>query len=545
MKKYQLLLIACITGVLLSLAWPTYGFSPLLLIAFVPLLWVEDYISKNLSRFAKFTVFTYSFFAFLIWNIITTYWISYSTLFGLFAPVINALLGATVFQTYHFSKRVIFKNKNGFLLLPIFWITMEYIHHQWELSWPWMSLGNGFSTMPMIIQWYEYTGMFGGSLWVFIANYFAIKIIMKVSIDSKFKIKIIDKKLFTLNSSLLTAIIAIPIIISLIIWNNYKDEPNKPIDVVVLQPNLEPYDESLMLSNYEIIDLITSMASQKTDNNTSFILCPEGCLEERIWENDINNNYSLKTLSQFVSNYDKAQLIIGSFTRKLQSEEEKDEVSRPIQDAPKPYYSVYNSAIHIKSGDSFEVYHKSKLVPGVERMPFTKYISKVLDYAIALGNLPVGSLGIDNQHGLFISESSGVKVTPPICYESIYGGLIGDRVREGAELIFIITNDSWWKDSQGHKQHASYASLRAIETRRYIARSANTGTSCFVNPRGEISQKTKFFTEDVIKASLVPQKRLTFYVKHGDYIAKASVFASILLLIISYANMILIKLKKK
>jgi len=544
MKKLHLFLIACLSGLLLSLAWPTYGFPPLLLIAFIPLLWIEDYISKNSNSFSKFSVFNYSFIACFIWNGITTYWICYSTLFGLFAPFINAILGGIVFQTYHFSKKILFDGKKGFILLPIFWIAMEYIHHLWELTWPWMTIGNGFSTTPILVQWYEYTGIFGGTLWVFIANYFGFKSIKQINIKKR-KLIIINKRVFSFNFSLFALVIAIPIFISLLIWNNYKDEKNKPIDVVVVQPNLEPYDPSLQLSNYEIIDLITSLAAKKTDNNTSFIITPEGCLEERIWEDQIDKNQSLQILSEFVGKYDKAQWITGTFTRKLQSEEEKDEASRKIEFAPKPYFSVYNSAVHIKKENRFEVYHKSKLVPGVERVPFKKYISKILDFAIELGNLPVGSLGIDNQHGLFVSESSGVKITTPICYESVYGGLVAERVKEGAELIFIITNDSWWKDSQGHKQHASYASLRAIETRRYIARSANTGTSCFINPKGEILQRTKFWTPAVIKESLIPQKKLTFYVKYGDYIAKGAIFAAIVIIILTFLNKILIKLKKK
>ncbi|MFA6806241.1 MAG: apolipoprotein N-acyltransferase [Bacteroidales bacterium] len=534
MKKYKLFIIACLTGVFLALAWPSYGFAPLLFVAFTPLLWVEDYISRNKSSFSKFIIFKYSFVSFFIFNIITSYWICYSTLFGLVAPILNALLGALVFQVYHITKISLFDNKKGFIILPLLWISMEYLHMHWQLTWPWMTLGNGFSTMPILIQWYEYTGVFGGSLWIFILNYFAYKSIKEFCFNKETgKLNLSDKKRFTLNASYFLISVLIPIILSLVILNNYKDEPNKPIDVVVLQPNLEPYDPALQLRNYEIIDLLISMAQTKTDNNTSFILAPEGCLEERLWEDHMNENISLQRLSEFVGQYDKAQMITGSFTRKLQSEDEKDEASRKIEFAPKPYYSVYNSAVHIKKDNDFEVYHKSKLVPGVERLPFKKYIGKILDFAIKLGNLPVGTLAVDNQNDFFVSQTSSVKATTPICYESVYGGFVGKNVREGAEVIFIITNDSWWKDTQGYRQHASYASLRAIETRRYIARSANTGTSCFVNPKGEISQKTKFWTQDVIKASLIPQQRITFYVRYGDYIARIAVFSSIIILLIS------------
>lgn len=535
MKKYKLFIIACLTGVLLALAWPSYGFAPLLFIAFTPILWVEDYISKNKASFSKFIVFKYVFVSFFIFNIITTYWICYSTLFGLMAPILNALLGALVLQIYHTTKNTLFDNKKGFLLLPLFFISMEYLHYHWQLTWPWMTLGNGFSTMPNLIQWYEYTGAFGGTLWIFIANYFAYKAIKEFSFSNESaKLKLDNKKRFIFNILYFSLSILIPIILSLIILNNYKDEDNKPIDVIALQPNLEPYNPALQLRNYEIIDLLIELSEKEIDNNTSFIIAPEGCLEERIWEDQMDDNISLRRLSLFLGQYDKAQMITGSFTRKLQSEEEKDEASRKIEFAPKPYYSVYNSAIHIKKENEFEVYHKSKLVPGVERLPFKKYIGKILDFAIKLGNLPVGTLAVDNQNDFFVSQSSGIKTTTPICYESVYGGFVGQKVREGAELIFIITNDSWWRDTEGYKQHASYASLRAIETRRYIARSANTGTSCFVNPKGEISQETKFWTQDVIKASLIPQQQITFYVKYGDYIARISVFSSITILIISF-----------
>lgn len=546
MKKKQLFLIASLTGILLALAWPTFGFAPILFIALVPILWVENYIANNKEKFSKYAVFNYSFIAFFIFNLLTSYWICYATFFGLFAPILNAFLAGLVFQIYHNLKKILFNNSKGFLMLPILWISIEFLHYHWELTWPWMTFGNGFSTMPVLVQWYEYTGVFGGSLWVCLINYFAYQAVKQIGISStKSNLKLIDKKLFYNYLLKFSLIIIIPISISLIIWTNYKEEKNTPIDVVVLQPNLEPYDETKMLSNNEIVNLLISLSEQKSDQNTSFILAPEGCLEERIWEDQIQDNYNLAKLSNFISRYPKAQMIVGSFSRRLQTEEEKTEASRKIEFAPLPYYSVYNSAIHIKKNNNFEVYHKSKLVPGVERLPFKKYIGKILDFAIELGNLPVGTLAIDDNHNLFKSESNNVKVTTPICYESVYGELVAKRVREGAGLIFIITNDSWWKDTQGYKQHASYASLRAIETRRPIARSANTGMSCFFSPKGEIKQKTKFWTQDVIKASLVPQTKITFYVKYGDYIARICLFSSIIIILVGIVYKIKLRKEKK
>ena len=540
MKKYKtkliLLLTSLLSGLLLFISWPTFGFPIFLFLSLIPLFFVEDFISKNRKDFPKFSVFTYSFFGLLLWNILTTYWISYATLFGLFAPVFNAIIFAFAFQLYSFIKRVVFKEKDNFLLLPIIWISIEYIHHHWELTWPWMSLGNGFADYPALIQWYEYTGIFGGSLWVLIANYFGFKALKSItfskSSSKKISLLVNSKKSLLINISSFALIITIPIFISLIITNNYKIEDNIPVDVIAIQPNLEPYDKEKMLSNFEILDLITSLASKETDNNTDFIICPEGTLEERIWEDGIENSESLYLLSEFLMGYDKAQWITGAFTYKLQDENEKTYASRDITGAPKPYYSAYNSAINIKKNYYYEVYHKRKLVPGVEKMPFYKYIKHVMDFAISLGNLPVGTLGVDNNQPLFSDDSNRVKVIPSICYESIYGEYIARKVRQGANLVFIITNDSWWRDTQGYKQHAAYAKLRAIETRRFIARSANTGISSFIDPMGEVIHQTKFWEVDVIKESLIPQYKLTFYVKYGDYIARISLFSSILLILI-------------
>ena len=84
----------------------------------------------------------------------------------------------------------------------------------------------------------------------------------------------------------------------------------------------------------------------------------------------------------------------------------------------------------------------------------------------------------------------------------------------------VITNDAWWKDSPGHKQHFIMSKLRAIETRRYVLRAANTGTSAFINPLGEVSQETKYGVRTAIKEVVYPNDEITFYVKHGDYLAR-------------------------
>jgi apolipoprotein N-acyltransferase len=62
------------------------------------------------------------------------------------------------------------KGSAGYVFLITFWIAFEFLHYNWELTWPWLTLGNGFAAKPQWNQWYEYTGVFGGSLWILVSN---------------------------------------------------------------------------------------------------------------------------------------------------------------------------------------------------------------------------------------------------------------------------------------------------------------------------------------------------------------------------------------
>ena len=128
-------------------------------------------------------------------------------------------------------------------------------------------------------------------------------------------------------------------------------------------------------------------------------------------------------------------------------------------------------------------------------------------------------------------SSSRARIAPVICYESIFGEYHNGYIKKGAQAIFIMTNDGWWDNTAGHRQHLYFASLRAIETRRGIARSANTGISAFVNQRGDILQPTKYGEAVAIKGSLHLNDAITFYVRWGDIIARVALFLTAIFLL--------------
>jgi apolipoprotein N-acyltransferase len=514
MKKYKLLLLAVLSGVLLWLSWPARGFPLLLFIAFVPLLFIEDYITRNKLNFSKASLFLYSWLAFLIWNLLSTWWIYNSTLFGAVAAVIfNALFMAIVFHLYHMIRRNLFKGRKGYYVLIFFWITFEYLHLDWDLTWSWLNLGNGFAHYPEWVQWYEFTGTFGGTLWVLGGN-ILIYIALKYGFGN-----IRMKTRAIIYGTCAALVIGIPIGGSYIRYSSYFEKEN-PIDIVVVQPNIDPWNEKFSgMSQEEQLDKILRLAREKVDEKTDFLICPETALPEGINEDVLDDSESIDSLKALIHDFPNLKIVIGiSSYRFFKPGEKLSETARKTGDG-KDYYDSYNAAMYLDSTFKAQIYHKSKLVPGVEKMPFPKLMKPLEKFAIKLGGMS-GSYGIQKERTPLGPVNSPIKIAPCICYESIYGDFMTGYVRKGANVIFIITNDGWWGDTPGYRQHFQYARLRAVETRRSIARSGNTGISGFINQRGDVFQPTKYWVEEVIRQKINANSSLTIYALFGDYIGR-------------------------
>ena len=115
-----------------------------------------------------------------------------------------------------------------------------------------------------------------------------------------------------------------------------------------------------------------------------------------------------------------------------------------------------------------------------------------------------------------------------ICYESVYGHL----VNQSDNLICVITNDGWWGDTQGYKQHFSYSKLRAIESRKSLVRSANTGISGVILPNGRVSSSLQWDKKTYLSTEVGIYDQKTFYNKYGDYLGRISAFISVMILLI-------------
>ena len=505
---------------MLGISWPTYGFYFLIFIAFTPLIHLIE-SNKNENIF-KLTFF--SFVTFMVWNIITTHWLYYATLTGmLFAIIVNSILmSLIVLASLSIWKKLSYKLSIIFFIS--LWICFEKFHLNWDFSWPWLNLGNVFSENIKIIQWYEYTGVFGGTLWVLISNFVSYNLLKKL----------INNENFKSNTIYLSVIILIPIIVSLIIYTNIDIEEEK-IKTVIIQPNIDPYNEKFNRSNDQNLRYLESILND-VKNRNSLVILPETYFSDGSLISSLNYSTLIEGLKIIRERYETDILTGIELYEVFNDSSRVKKYSNRLEN--NRWLDLFNASIFIS--EDIDIYKKSKLVVGIEKMPYKNFLEPLLGtLLIDFGGLSY-SRGYQDYRTVFKSNT-GTKVAPIICYESIYGEYVSEYVRNGANLLAIITNDGWWNNTEGHKQHLSYARLRSIETRKNIVRSANTGISAVINYRGEILKTIGYEQEGLINKNVGMNDKITFYTKYGDYIFRLCLFFIIIISAFYLANLLKVK----
>lgn len=528
-SNLQFLILSSLSGVFLSAGFPPSPLTPLIFIGFVPLLIVEDQLFMSREGASRWEVFKYAYNAFFIWNACTTWWLlNTSFIPGIVAIVLNSLFMAIVFTLFHQAKSV-FPHELKAIALIAFWITFEWIHHLWEVSWPWLTLGNALSQYPQIIQWYDLTGPFGGTAWILLLNWMVF-LIVKKWLSRK------DKRGFMiLNFGL---ILLIPLGYSLYQYYTYPLEEGPGVEVAVVQPNYEPHYQKFHIPVEQQLDEILSISDTLLTDDTKYLVFPETSIE-LIHLNAIEYDRHILEIKQFLSEHPSVELITGITSyRTFKEKPENVDALRTLINSrgDTTFLDVQNAAIQIGHDDEeIKVYFKSKLVPGAEFFPYRYYIP----FLKPIVDMLQGSVeGLSRQPERTVFKSEHAFVAPVICYESVYGSYVGEYVRRGADMIFIVTNDGWWDWTPGHLQHLKIGAMLAIEYRRPIARSANTGISCFVNARGDILQATHYNETTGIRRELHPSNVQTVYYTWGDLIARVSAFLSVMLLALTITRSI-------
>lgn len=507
---------------------PHAGF--LALFGIVPLLCMERIADLT----GKKRVWIYHYSAFVLWNAITTFWVCNATVGGgLFAIFANAFQMSLIFGLFRLSKKK-FTGALPYIFLAVTWIAWERFYFDAEISWPWLVLGNSFARTIGAVQWYEFTGALGGSLWIWACNLSIFGMLTALSDGSWFQF---NSKAKAASIAGLLLLFIVPPVSSAIIGKEYKDAMDastENLEVLIVQPNIDPYNKFQAMTQDQQNAILESMMKKelryrKADSTAAplLVVAPETFTGDIIC-GDYNRSKTWRRFTSFLKSYPGVSMLFGASSYDyINAEAAPSHTARHIREGL--WLESHNSALMINGTPDTEIYHKSKLVVAVEHTPYPAIFCKIDDM---LGGVMGRCVGQD-EISLLNVRGRNEEIIPigcAVCYESVYGEYYTDYIRKGARAMTVITNDAWWGNTPGYRQHLSYASLRAIETRRAIARCANTGISAIISPSGKILKPTPWWEQASIKSYIPLRDDLTFFVTHGDITGRICSFIFMLLL---------------
>jgi len=480
-SKKQELLFGIISGLMLGLSFPPIPFFPLLFAAFIPYFIVIEKRTSlaAINRFTYFTIFIYNF--------ITLYWVGswqpdtdpFLMIAGIallfFNPCVFLIPSSLYYLAYkRFGRRI------ALYLFPFFWVVVEYLYSLTDFRFPWITLGHSLAYFHSFIQVADIIGSFGLGMLVVYINIFFFEAYKNFIGGAKFT------QVLTLG----VILIIIPIIYG-VVKINQPDETKSSIKVGVVQPNLNPWKKWEAGNLTDQLNLYLSLSEKEVTNGAKLLIWPETALPvyllgggyERLVNRihtfcDTNNVYLMTGMPYATFYFDSIKA---------------PEKAKKTKSGT--YYTSYNSIIFFKPGTrEVPMYGKVKLVPFGEKVPLVEYIPFLGD--IFKWNVGISSWNEGTEQKVFeINTNNGIhKIAGVVCIESIYPRFIAGFVENGAELIAVVTNDSWYGNSSGPYQHKAMSILRAVENRRSLVRSANGGISCVIDKKGNTLIDTELFT---------------------------------------------------
>ena len=511
--------LALFSGLLLGLPWSASSLFFVIFMAWVPLLLLEEDVRHHANPYA---VFNYAFASFLLWNIIGTWWVAQAQWVGAILIILaNSLVQAFIFWLAS-RMRTILKIP---LLLPfvLIWMGYEHFHLAWDLAWPWLNLGNALASAPKLIQWFEFTGVRGGTLWIILTNFAALKVY--ATYREKGPGSIVPAV------AIILILLLIPSVVSYRIFQNFEEQA-ETVNIALIQPNLDPYTEKFKPDDYaRHVQEFFKTADEIVDDETQYLFGPETLIVEQIDEKDPAASNYYRDLLEFRKKYPKLNILLGVHSYQKLSDENIPPGSR-FNSEQNFYYEAFNTALFLPSGSAStpQFYHKTRLVPLFERMPFVQYLGFLGKYSLELGGY-TGTYSPRQASTTFVLPEASITILPIVCFESIFGPYCARRLPAEKGFICMITNDGWWKNTPGYRHHFNFSPVRAIENRRDFVRVANTGISALFDARGMVIARTPWWEKTTLKGRIHLRGGQTFFARHGDYPGRiALIFGGLLVL---------------
>jgi len=498
---------AILSGLLLVFSFPKAELFPLAWIALIPLLislYDKDHWAAFKSGFCFGIVYFYG----------TLYWIYHSIHYYGAVPLVPSILVVLVLCMYFSLYTAFFAllyaanmkrtDMPALIVAPLLWTTLEFLRSYVLGGFPWSSLGYSQYTFLPVIQIADITGVYGVSFLIVAVNAAFVDVFL-------YKRRYVERPLASLLPTIggfVALALFMVFTLSYGVYRLHQDRSGSVIKAAVIQGNIEqdkkwdPSYQQAVINTYK--DLSFSAAREMPE----LIVWPETAAPFFFRTDKVNTDYMVSFERQLNS-----YLLFGSVMA----------INR--NDRPKPSATRYtNSAVLLdKNGNITYIYDKIHLVPFGEFMPF-RHLLSFLDLTGAIGD--------------FVSGESYTKAVTPfgsfgtlICYEIIFPGLVRKFYTNGGDFIVTITNDAWFGKTPGPYQHFSMAVFRAIENRKPVIRSANTGISGFIDSCGRILATTDLFTRTYLVSSVKTDRTLTPYTKYGDIFSYLNIIGTLLLLI--------------
>lgn len=523
----QNVLLAVTAGALLAVAFPPLPLGMAALVALLPFLVV---IERQRSFAAAFR---YSYLTFLVANAGTIYWISgwwgddpWLKVAGVVVNLVHPLLFTIPGMLLYFIRRRLgpLTMAAGF---PFLWTTWEWLAHLPELSFPWMLLANTQTYDYIGIQYITVTGTFGITLWVAVLNSIFFVLLRQLQ-RGAWKLSS-RPALVTIAAAVL--LLFLPKLHGMAVLSDAK-AAERTMKIGIVQPDIDPYDkwgpgETPMMKLEKLLAMYDSLAAFKPD----VILMPETAIPFRILQASYREEWL--ELRRRIDNSGVPLLTGFPHTVFYENPDTAPGSARRIPDTDIRYHD-FNSAMLVGPGDDIpQIYHKSRLTPLSERIPYLDdlpFMQDALTWGVGISNWGQG-----NDTTVFSLESHGKTsgLWAMICYETLYPSFVAGFAARGAEVFGVITNDGWFGPSSGPYQLQRYTVLRAIENRRDVARCANNGVSCFISKYGQVRQETELYTRAGILGTVECNDEVTFYTRHGDWLPIGTTVVTGLLLILS------------
>lgn len=379
-------------------------------------------------------------------------------------------------------------NKCAFVYFVAAWIAAEMIQSYFQLGSPFFNLGHSIGKIPQLIQWYEYTGAAGGTLWVLAVN---------LSLYSLGKTVLNKEKRWKQNGIVLLGILMIPVVISVLIYRNYE-ERGIPNEVLVVHPSTDNRDIKYRINIYELLDIYLEIFLPHLTENTEYVVLPETAITNAGWIADYNRNLVFQHFREKTKDFPDVKLITGAITYESIPNVDKIKNHKKLpgirySEKYKTWYYTYNAALQIGHKQATQIRVKEGLVPYQEYIPYPLITPRL------------SPVGIDFQFSprepnpkIFTADNNR-KTAVLICYELVFGYKFAGAARKGAEAFFVMLNEGWYTQAQQvPAQFLQLSVVRAIENRRSIAHSSNMGISAIISQRGEVLARTQSKKGDLL-----------------------------------------------